>query len=369
MAQIEFLKAEELHFDPSNPRLAEYTLSGSSEEATMRLLWKEMDVKELVMSILANGFFESEPLYVIKEKEKWIVIEGNRRLAAIKAILDPSILASGMDAFSEQISSEFQSRLAAKVPVVKMDSRQDAWRYIGFKHVKGAAKWDSYAKAKYIAQVHRDYNVSLTEIAEQIGDSHRTALRLYRGLSILEQAEKMTEFKREDVYYGRIYFSHLYTALGYDGYARYLGIEDTSAEEFIVNQDHAKQLLQVMRWLFGSSDQSIVPIIKRQNPDLRNLSQVLQKEESVQVLLATSSLDRAYDNSQDSNEVLRTSLVEAKLKIEDALAKVSIYDGRRDALELASEVGQASARLFDSLKTVYDKSHRIEENRFAIDDK
>lgn len=369
MAQIEYLRAEELHFDPRNPRLAEYNLKSEDEGYTLKVLWQEMDVKELVMSILANGFFDSEPLYIIQEDNKWIVIEGNRRLAAIKAILNPTLspIASGMSPFVERISAVFQESLAAHVPVVKMPSREAAWRYVGFKHVKGAAKWDSYAKAKYIAQVHRDFKISLSEIAEQIGDSKRTALRLYRGLLILEQAERITDFRIDDVYYGRIYFSHLYTAIAYDGYARYLGIIDNGEDEFIVPEDHAKQLLQVMRWLFGSSSQSIEPVIKRQNPDLRNLGQVLLKEESVQVLLATRNLDRAYDNSLDSNEVLRSSLVNAKLRIEDALAKVSVYDGKRDALELASELAKASARLFDSLRIVYDNSNRVDESRFDID--
>lgn len=367
MAQIEYLSASELHFDSRNPRLAEYNISSSSEDVTLKILWQEMDVKELVMSILANGFFDSEPLFVIWEDEKWVVIEGNRRLAAIKSILNPQLLSSRMSPFLDTITSDFQSTLSAKVPVVKMQSREEAWRYIGFKHVKGAAKWDSYAKAKYIAQVHRDFKVSLAEIAAQIGDSKRTTLRLYRGLSILEQAERMTDFRRDDVYYERIYFSHLYTAIDYDGYARYLGLTETEDDECHIPESHSKQLLQVMRWLFGSRGQNIVPIIKRQNPDLRYLGQVLQKEESVQVLLTTGSLDRAYDNSLDSNEVLRSSLIVAKLKIEDALAKVSVYDGHRDALEIASELGQAALRLFDSIKSVYDKANRVEENRFAID--
>ncbi len=43
-----------------------------------------MDIGELVMSILANGFFESEALYIVKEEGRYVVIEGNRRLAAVK---------------------------------------------------------------------------------------------------------------------------------------------------------------------------------------------------------------------------------------------------------------------------------------------
>ena len=366
MANIDYLKASELSFDPLNPRLAEFNVP-DNEQLTLKFLWAEMDVKELVMSILANGFFDSEPLYVIPEGRKWVVIEGNRRLAAIKAILNPESI-PGMSAFIGQISDRIKEELANQIPVVKKNSREEAWRYIGFKHVKGAAKWDSYAKAKYISLVHNEYNVSLTDIAYQIGDSKRTTVRLYRGLSILEQAERLTDFRRSDVYYGRIYFSHLYTAIAYDGFARYLGILDCDAEEYIVPDDHSRQLLQVMRWLFGSKDQNIEPVVKKQNPDLRQLGQVLQKAESVQVLISTGNLERAFDNSQDSNEVLRNSMIEAKLKIEDAMAKISVYDGGRDALELSQQLGQATDRLFQGLKSVYDSTKKSgENNRFIID--
>lgn len=32
-----------------------------------------------------------------------------------------------------------------------------------FKHVNGPAKWSSYAKAKYIAEIHQKYNIELAE--------------------------------------------------------------------------------------------------------------------------------------------------------------------------------------------------------------
>ncbi|MET0114738.1 MAG: hypothetical protein ABWU13_20480, partial [Limnospira maxima] len=50
-----------------------------------------MDVRELVQSMAASGFFQHEALIATKESGKNIVIEGNRRLAALKVILDPTI--------------------------------------------------------------------------------------------------------------------------------------------------------------------------------------------------------------------------------------------------------------------------------------
>ena len=78
------MRIDDLSFDLKNPRLTEFELNpNSTEEDIIRILWQAMDVNELVMSIAASGFFPHEPVIVVKEGEKNIVIEGNRRLAAV----------------------------------------------------------------------------------------------------------------------------------------------------------------------------------------------------------------------------------------------------------------------------------------------
>jgi hypothetical protein len=61
----------------------------------------------------------------------------------------------------------------ARLPIVRT-TREDLWQYLGFKHVNGPAKWSSYAKAQYIADVRQNFGVALESIATQIGDRNRT---------------------------------------------------------------------------------------------------------------------------------------------------------------------------------------------------
>lgn len=352
MTGITSSKVNELHFDLKNPRLAEYS-GYNNETDILKLLWTDMAINELVMSILANGFFESEPLYVVEEDGKKIVIEGNRRLAAVKAILHPDNI-KGMAPYLNKITSKVRTDLENNIPIVIVNNREEAWRYIGFKHVKGAAKWNSYAKAQYIALVHNEYHATLDDIAQQIGDSKNTVRRLFRGLMVLEQADKDTEFKIEDIYNKRIYFSHLYTALSYDGFMKYLGMTADAETLPIVPSSHLKQLENVMIWLFGSKKQDIAPVITTQNPDLRQLNQVLQDTEAIELLKSTHDLSVAYDTSEDGKELLRRAMAEAKVKIENALAKLSFYDGNRDDLEIALDVANSAEVLFDSMKVKYE---------------
>ena len=65
MDNLQKIKVSELYFDTKNPRLVEYSQLNTEDEI-IQALWDNMAVNEIVMSILANGFFENEALYAIK---------------------------------------------------------------------------------------------------------------------------------------------------------------------------------------------------------------------------------------------------------------------------------------------------------------
>ena len=48
--RIQLAHADQLHFDSRNPRLVEF-IGLNDENAILNILWKNMDVDELVMSI------------------------------------------------------------------------------------------------------------------------------------------------------------------------------------------------------------------------------------------------------------------------------------------------------------------------------
>lgn len=354
MANIDYFKAVNLHFDRTNPRLVEYSIKrGSSEKDIINILWSEMAVNEIVMSILAHGFFENEAMYAVIEDGNHVIVEGNRRLAAVKAILDPNLIDnSGMKKYKSKITPELIDQLSNKLPVIVLQNRQEAWRYIGFKHVNGAAKWGSYAKAQYIASVHNDFGISLDDIAEQIGDANKTVFKLYQGLMILEQADKETSFKIADVYHNRVYFSHLYTAIGYEGYQDFIGVEINDDKSSPVPQEKLKNLEEVMFWLFGSETQDIKPIINSQNPDLKNLNNVLLNREATEALRSTNDLYIAYDLSLNGSDVLYKALVEAKVALQKALSKISYYQGEDEVLKISGTIANTADTLYQNLENI-----------------
>ena len=140
-----------------------------------------------------------------------------------------------------------------------MKSRGDT---LGFKHVNGPATWGSYAKAQYIAFVHTIYRVPLEDIAAQIGDGNSTVLRMYRGLMIVEQAEKAKVFSRADIARNKFSFNYIYTGMDYPGIVGFLGLrtKGTTAEK-PVPTSKVKNLGDLMLWLYGRDSSDIRSLI------------------------------------------------------------------------------------------------------------
>ncbi len=347
---MDFEQIANLHFDRQNPRLAEYGItSRTTDEEIVSVLWDAMDVRELVQSIAASGYFDHEPLIVAEEHGKQIVIEGNRRLAAVRVLLNPSLVEST----SYQIPALKKQDLGKleQLPVVR-DSRADSWRYLGFKHVNGPAKWSSYAKAKYIADVHQKYDVSLEDIAEQIGDRHQTVQRLYRGLMVIDQAERLKVYDREDRFRARFAFSHLYSGLDGDGISDFLKLKDSEEEsKDPVPAKRKKELGELCVWLYGSKKQNLPPVVERQAPDLWHLNDVLKSREATAALRDDNDLESAYELSRPQNAVFEEALLRAKRELTKARATLTTgYDKSDELLRIAGDVADLADDIYSEMQ-------------------
>lgn len=348
-------KVKDLHFDPQNPRLAEFSKEDkTSDEEILRLLWEVMAVDEIVLSIAASGFFPHEQLIVIEEKngkeQKLVVVEGNRRLAAVKAILEPNLVEGLLnERVVLNVSSAIKQTLH-ELPAIKVSSREEAWRFIGFKHINGAAKWSSYAKAQYIAQIHKEFGISLKEIALQIGDTNQTVQKLYQSYRVIQQAEERRVFNTADVLGSRLFFSHLFTGLSYEGIQKYLQVQKENID-YPIPDNKLEDLGEFLVWLFGSKFRKISPIVQSQNPDLRRLDAVLKNTEATILLKDGSPLIYAYEVSQPKKDIFEQSLVAAKKELQKANSYSSItYDGSLEALQIAGDIAELADALYEFME-------------------
>jgi hypothetical protein len=351
---------DNLLFDSRNPRLQ--GRHDNRQDEIFRILWREFAVDEIVLSIAANGFFDYEPLFVALEDGHHVVIEGNRRLAAVRILLDPALQKKVNATDIPPIDSELAGKLHS-LPVIPI-TRDEIWRYVGFKHVNGPKQWDAFSKAEYISWVHNSLHVSLIDIARQIGDRHATVARLYSGLMALKQVEDSGKWNRNRRYHKRFFFSHLYTALDYEGFRKYLGIETSRGEasDTPVASDMVDRLAEVCVWLFGDKETSTQPRILSQNPDLRNLDETIQNGNGVDALRRGLPLSVALDISRGDERILRENLVNAKASLQVVKARlITGYKGDQAVRANAEDVFAIAESVLDEMDQIEARLRMPEE--------
>lgn len=367
-SKITYIKYTDLLLDNSNPRIREFGVTKTSkEEFVLNILWEEMAVNELLNSIVSNGFWDYEPLIVLAESGKYIAIEGNRRLAAIK-ILQGTYEIKIPNHISDLITKDLK-KATTKIPCIIVNTREDAWQYIGFKHVNGPAKWGSYAKAQYIAEVHNNYNIPIEEIAFQIGDTNKTAQKLYQGFMVLEQGKKAGVFDYDDIQANRLYFSHLYTGLQREGIKKYISLKQFEEEDQEpVPDNKIKSLEDLLDWLYGSKKNGTYSVIKSQNPDLKHLDEVLQNKESLAALRAERNLSYAYEISRPTDLLFEENLLSAKRSLTKAKGLITqAYSGEESILRVSGSIAEIADSIYEEMKTIHfnetpKKAKRITED-------
>jgi hypothetical protein len=348
--ELQWLPPDKLLLDYANPRLAGHSFSIDEQDEILLWLWRNKSVDELVDSVLSSGFWAHEELFAAEENGFVVVVEGNRRLAAVKLLTDPLLRARLKIEGIKNPSSDVLTTLD-RLPVL-VKSRQEIWQFIGFKHVNGPQEWDSIAKAEYISRVHLNYGVSLEEISSSIGDRHETVLRLHSGYLVLDQAKRQNLFDPEDAWAKRLPFSHLWTALGYTSVRNFLTVDsDSLRERNPVPLEKSAELANLLTWLFGSRKEDIEPKVRRQNPDLRDLARALESPAGIRVLNAGLPLEAAKEASLGDSRLFQDAITEAERALREAKRFVATgYRNEDDLFDKASQIETLARSLHREMK-------------------
>lgn len=155
-----------LQLDEVNPRLNP-SANRRAQREIIQYLFDHEDALEVARSIARNGYFPNEPLLATMERERHIVLEGNRRLAALKALREPEVLEGRYRTSVERILRESgPTAIPQAVPVTIAPDRASTDRQIAVRHVgTPVRRWRPENKASFIlAKIDDGYDErALTE--------------------------------------------------------------------------------------------------------------------------------------------------------------------------------------------------------------
>lgn len=175
------VEVDKLLFDPGNPRFGgkagKYTLAEIERQQTriQKLLEGDPHIAlRLVESFRQNGFIRYEPLVVRQMDNKYVVIEGNRRLAAVRHIVDKA----SEELFSEDLIAKFKT-----IPVLVFHQAEDQSHiqdirvYLGVRHLFGFKDWPAASKAQFLDEQIRSSD-DLERTVDELGIK-KSAVRRY----------------------------------------------------------------------------------------------------------------------------------------------------------------------------------------------
>jgi len=218
----ELLPIDKLHLDPNNPRfwseqtkdlpLVPDTKVADEVHQTRSLeSISRHGIDELKKSILRNGFLPLDRI-VVRELDgcpgEYVVIEGNRRLAALKTLrkeIDEGLVSEeGIEPESDYLKDLFARTNKIAVLVYLGDEKRDiAWILQGIRHIGGIKEWEPAQQGKLVAdQIDQD-GLSLTQAGQMFGLSAQAVGRRYRTYKALEQMRNDPEYssKAANKYY------------------------------------------------------------------------------------------------------------------------------------------------------------------------
>lgn len=140
-----------LHLDPKNPRLGRETSARAPREIVQYLFEHDKAI-DVAKSIAARGYFPNEPLLGIKEGDQITIVEGNRRLAALKALREPGLVEGPHQRQLERLAKQIEDlNDIARVPVTVAPSRRSTDRQIAGRHVgTPVLAWEAENRASFI---------------------------------------------------------------------------------------------------------------------------------------------------------------------------------------------------------------------------
>jgi len=323
--KLESLKTspKQLLLDPNNYRFhdignyrpvgsrSRYAEPGVQDKALSLLQTTEsFELGALKDSILTNGFVPLEQIVVEKygddPEPSYLVIEGNRRVAAVKTLLQDHV--DGAIDIPANVLESLQN-----LPVIELLGTDDERRsyqqtLMAIRHVAGIREWGPYQQAKLVVELYEKDHKGFGAVAQQIGISAREVARRYRASKALQQMEDDEEFGEFAT--PRLY-SFFHEAVSQPKVRDWLKFSDTT---YAAEDEQARRVFYELLSPRTVDGDSQPPKLQNANRQVRQLKDIVDRPVPLKIL---SDPERSFEDAvraadsedvQDETGVLEHSL-------------------------------------------------------------
>jgi hypothetical protein len=350
---------EDLLLDPNNYRFQDnpgfvYADESRYAEATVQTRaargLRDTTLLQLKKSIVRNGLLPFEKLivrpYPKDKKDKYVVLEGNRRLAAIRWIVED--FEAGVKVSKTLIKSFNQ----IPVFVLQADKSDPVFQdaILGVRHVSGIKEWGGYQRAKLVVELMDKHNLETTDVSERLGMSASEVNRRYRAFKSLEQMkadEEFGEFATADMY------PIFHEAVSLPKVREWLEWDENEAT--FANESELEKFYALVT-PHDEDGEKVEPKL-RTYADVRDLRSILENEEALTIL---HDPDRSLSDSLAVAKApqLRRAWARHVASAIDALENIPVPElkkFKKEDLDELQKLGEAVAEVLSNFKKLTKK--------------
>lgn len=353
--RFEIIPLDKLYLDDENPRLPK-SLQGANEKDILEYMLLDASLIELMLAIGKNDFFPGEQLLVVKDsKDNYKVIEGNRRLSAVK-LLNNNDLVSVQKTKVQQAVQEADFFPNA-IPCLVFNDSEDIHNYLGYRHITGIKEWKLLEKARYLFGLWKsqysqlDLNQASRELAKSIGSRKDYVKRILLGYQVFYKIEDEAFYRISGLDDTNFYFNYIADSLNKVHIANYLGIDVKNIDdinEVNINDEHLENWT---KWLFEKNSEGKTRLIG-DSSHLNALNKVLGHKEASKAFIEKGySLESSIDLTDEADLQFFNYLNNALSQLENSdrlVVKVKVkYD---EVSEQIKEIRSLATKISRSLQ-------------------
>lgn len=336
---------DDLLLDDENPRLPE-TLESTSQDALLQWMANEYNTLEVAQSIAKHGYFDSEPMIAIKEGNKYKVVEGNRRLTAVKLLLDDGLRSSlTLEEEDEWEDAAGDVDIEDEFPIQVAKNRQQVAPIIGYRHIAGIEPWDPWAKARFIAKQVEQEKLSFEKVARIVGEKEPAVRAHYRNYRVTVDAEKKLKLRTDRIKDSFGFFTRAMNSVALRKHMGAPAPADVKPRQSVLKPKKKKEVAEVISWLFG--DASHEPVIS-ESRHISALGDVVASPDALKVLRKTRDLDEALLASGGVRARLLKRLASALASLQAAETDINKFRDDEEVEQAIEDCSNALDRLSDN---------------------
>lgn len=344
-----------LKLDLFNPRLPK-SKQGKDEKTVIEFMLLEAATLELMTAIAENDFFEGELLLVVKdniEADKFIVIEGNRRLTSAKLLSNPELTTVKKISTNEIVeNAKFKP---TELPCLIFEDKNMILKYLGFRHITGIKSWRLLEKSRYLFELkQRDFGdvsflIASNEIAKMIGSSSAYVKRLLISFDLYKIVEDDGFYQIEGLNDIKFFLNYFTDSLNKENIRNFIGVNINS--DIPLEHINLKNLKKITHWWFEKSEGK--SRVLGDSEELKLLDKVIGSEEALEAFEKGISIQEAYEITGDLDLQFEKKIKESLKSIQQAdfmsnkinSFYIEIYEDLKNIRKIANKINDFKTKL------------------------